>query len=180
MHEVIRRRFAHQLMIASTLGIVLASAGSGSAAAAGLGKICGGRLGIPCDRGCSAISTSGHAEASTLRAPVFAFRGSALARLPSARFADAMTIPTQTIVSGSRRSSRSDATVDADQPQSLSGLPPIKDGHAYTMSGLAGASGVCRACGGPGRHIRSADHRPRALVRDAPSRRDDAMLLRFA
>ena len=81
---------------------------------------------FPVIAACSVISTSGRAEASMPRAPVFAFRGSALADLPSARFADAMAIPTQTIVSGSRRSSRSDATVDADQPySSLSGLPPV-------------------------------------------------------
>ena len=79
MHEVIRRRFAHQLMIASTLGIVLASAGSGSAAAAGLGKICGGRLGIPCDRGLFCdfhIGTCGSfdAEGTCVRIPRFCAR----------------------------------------------------------------------------------------------------------
>jgi hypothetical protein len=46
-----RRRLVHQLIAASALGVVIALAVCGSATAAGLGKPCGGRLGIACNPG---------------------------------------------------------------------------------------------------------------------------------
>jgi hypothetical protein len=39
------------LIAASALGVVIASLAGGGATAAGLGQVCGGRLGIGCDRG---------------------------------------------------------------------------------------------------------------------------------
>ena len=46
-----RRRLFHHLIAASALGVVIASVVDSSAPGAGLGKPCGGRLCIRCDRG---------------------------------------------------------------------------------------------------------------------------------
>jgi hypothetical protein len=45
------RYLVYQLLAILALGSVIAFAGADSAAAAGLGKPCGGRLGIGCERG---------------------------------------------------------------------------------------------------------------------------------
>ena len=46
-----RRRLVHQSITALALSVIIAFAVHGSASAAGIGKPCGGRLGITCERG---------------------------------------------------------------------------------------------------------------------------------
>jgi hypothetical protein len=70
-------RYLVQHLIAAS--VVIASIDGGGAAAAGLGKFCGGRLGIACDRGLFCefpTSTCGraNAEGTCVRVPRFCAR----------------------------------------------------------------------------------------------------------
>ncbi len=75
---VARKGFV-QFAAALAFGVVIASSAGGSAAAASLGKVCGGRLGIACDRGLFCDFQAGTcgsflAEGTCVRIPRFCAR----------------------------------------------------------------------------------------------------------
>lgn len=74
-----RSRLVHRLIAAPALGIVIAAGIAATAPAAGLGKPCGGRLGISCERGLFCDFPTGTcgsdlAEGTCVRVPRFCAR----------------------------------------------------------------------------------------------------------
>jgi len=105
----VRARLSYRLTGALVAAVIVVLADG--ATAAGLGRTCGGRLGIGCDRGLFVICPSATAEVGTSRAPARASRDFACSGWAVA-FAAAITGPTQTIVSGSERLCQSNTRGD--------------------------------------------------------------------